>query len=306
MARKKKVNRQYKDTVFRLLFGKDRNELLNLYNAVNGTDYTNAEDLIINTLEDAICVSMKNDVSFVFQDILSLYEHQSTLNPNIPLRDLFYVSDLLQEMTSDMNLYGKKRLSIPAPHFIVFYNGTENVGDTREYRLSELFTKKDGRPQLELIVRIININDGQNNKVLKGCKTLQDYASFVAMVRKNRETMEIEDAVTMAVNNCIDRGILKTFLLKHKAKVIKMSIYEYDEKKQREFDREEGREEGRKEGLEEGLIILIQKKISKGKTLESIAEDLESTIEEIKPVYDVVSRYPADTDPKEILSEIKE
>lgn len=296
MKRKKKVNRKYKDTVFRILFGQDRNELLKLYNAVNGSDYTNVDDLEINTLEDAIYVTMKNDVSFVFQDQLSLYEHQSTLNPNLPLRDLFYVSDLLQEMTTDVNLYSSKITRIPTPHFVVFYNGTDEIRDVTQYRLSDMFVKKEKEFQLELIVTVVNINDGQSNKVLKNCETLRGYAKFVGKVRENQKTMSIRDAVTNAVNDCIAHDILREFLQKHKAQVIKMSIYEYDEKKQRDFDREEG--------IDIGRVILIQKKITKGKTIDAIADDLESTVEEIKPIYDAVIKYPTNTDPIAILANI--
>ena len=244
MVKKKNVNRKYKDTIFRMLFGNDRNELLKLYNAVNDSDYRNPDDLTINTLEEALFVSMRNDVSFVFQDDLNLYEHQSSLCPNLPLRDLFYVADLLHDMTVDMNIYGSKLLKIPTPRFIVFYNG-EDDPDEDEYRLSELFVKKEDHPQLELTVKIININDGQDNKVLRSCKTLQEYAKFVAMVRMNRKTMEIEDAVNTAVDDCIRLGILKDFLNMNRSKVIKTSLYEYNEEKQRKFDREEGREEER-------------------------------------------------------------
>ncbi len=245
MSKKKKVNKKYRDTVFRMIFGEDRNELLKLYNAVNDSDYTNADDLTINTLENAIYVGMKNDVSFVFQDELNLYEHQSTLNPNLPLRVLFYVADLLQEMTADKNIYGSKRLEIPTPHFLMFYNGEEDPGEISEYRLSAMFSKPEEYPQIELIVKIININDGQDNKVINGCKTLQEYAKFVAMIRENRKTMKPEKAVTKAVDDCIEQGILRDFLMKNKARAIKTSIYEYDAKRQRKFDKEEGREEER-------------------------------------------------------------
>ena len=290
---KKKVNRKYKDTVFRLLFGQNRRELLDLYNAVNDTHYTNADDLEINTLEDAIYVGMRNDISFVFRDELSLYEHQSTLSPNLPLRDLFYVADLLQDMTAELNIYGSNRLTIPTPEFYVFYNGEEDPGKIREYRLSEMFSKHRNEPYLELVVKIVNINDGQDNKVLDHCRTLREYAAFIAMIRENLKTTKPQEAVTKAVDDCIKQGILKEFLMKHKAQVIKMSIYEYDEKKQREFDREEGREEER--------ILLIQKKICKGKTLDVIADELEASVEEIKPIYDAVVKYPTGTDPKVII-----
>ena len=297
MARKKKVNRKYKDTVFRMLFGTNRSELLNLYNAVNDSNYTNADDLEINTLEDAIYVSMRNDISFVFCDSLNLYEHQSTLNPNLPLRNLFYVSDLLQEMTAEMNIYGSRRLEIATPRFIMFYNGEDDPGEVSEYRLSEMFVKAEEEPQLELIVKIVNINDGQNNRILNNCKTLREYSQFVAMIRTNRKTMGIEDAVRRTVDDCIRQDILRKFLLKHKTRVIKMSIlYEYDEKKQRRFDREEG--------AVVRLIELVQKKVAKNKAIETIADELETSVDEIRPIYEAVKAAPADADPREVYSKL--
>lgn len=119
-------NRNYKDTMFRILF-RDKDKLLSLYNAVNGTHYTDVENLRITTLENAIYMNMKNDLSFVFDFSLSIYEHQSTMNPNIPLRDLFYVSKVLQGLTKDEDLYGSKEVKVPTPRFIVFYNGREET-----------------------------------------------------------------------------------------------------------------------------------------------------------------------------------
>lgn len=296
MGRKKKVNRKYKDTLFRLIFGNDRNELLSLYNAVNDTDYTNADDLTVNTLADAIYVGMKNDVSFVFQDDLNLYEHQSTLNPNIPLRDLFYVTDLLHGMVDELSVYGSKRLTIPTPRFVMFYNGTKDTGAVKEYRLSEMFANREAEPQLELVVKIININDGQDNKVMKKCRSLREYARLVAMIRENRKIMDYEKAVAKAVNDCNEQGLLRELFSKYNMRIImKSMLYEYGGKKLREFDREEGREEER--------IILIQKKVAKGKNLDVIADELESSVEEIRPIYDVVVKYPSDT-PDEIFAKL--
>ena len=89
------VNRQYKDRLFKLIF-RDKKDLLQLYNAVNNTEYDNPEDIEVNTLEDVIYMGMKNDVSFLLTDILNLYEHQSTFNPNLPLRGLLYFARLFQ------------------------------------------------------------------------------------------------------------------------------------------------------------------------------------------------------------------
>ena len=121
------VNRKYKDTLFRLLFS-ERKHLLSLYNAVNETNYTNEEDLEINTLENVIYLKMKNDISFLFGFSLNLYEHQSSVNPNMPLRDLFYVADLLQKIVKDKNLYSSCLVGIPTPKFVMFYNGTDVRG----------------------------------------------------------------------------------------------------------------------------------------------------------------------------------
>ena len=110
----KKANRLYKSHLFVMIF-EDKEKLLELYNAVSGSDYRDPELLEINTLENAIYMSMKNDISFLIDARLSLYEHQSTYSPNLPLRFLFYLSDLYSGMTRDANLYGTKKVQIPPP-----------------------------------------------------------------------------------------------------------------------------------------------------------------------------------------------
>ena len=102
------VRRDYKARLFEMIF-RGKEELLGLYNAVNGTNYSNPDELEINTLENAIYLSMHNDVSFIIDSRLSLYEHQSTYSPNLPLRYLFYVSDLYSKMTKNSNLYESRK-----------------------------------------------------------------------------------------------------------------------------------------------------------------------------------------------------
>ena len=118
------VQRNYKDTVFRMLFN-DKENLLSLYNALNRTKYTDTDWLEITTLENAVYMNYKNDISFVFDFRLMIYEHQSTVNPNMPLRDLIYVTRVLQGRIRSEKLYGKSLIKIPAPKFIVFYNGVD-------------------------------------------------------------------------------------------------------------------------------------------------------------------------------------
>ncbi|MCR4762152.1 MAG: cell envelope integrity protein TolA [Lachnospiraceae bacterium] len=241
-----KTNRNYKDSVFRMLFGSDQKALLSLYNAVNGTSYNDPSQLEINTLEDAICAGMHNDVSFVFHDVVNLYEHQSTLNPNMPLRDLFYVSDLLKIMihnAGEEKIYGKTGITIPTPRFVIFYNGTEHHGDLTEIRLSDLFGNKEEHPQLELTVHLININEGEENQVLKNCRLMREYSVFVGTVRRYMQLYHDRDqAIGAAIDECINNGILERFLKKERAKVVSV-LYDYDEKKVREWQMKELEEE---------------------------------------------------------------
>ena len=251
-----KVQRNYKDTFFRMLF-KDKENLLSLYNALNGTDYTDVSRLEITTLENAVYMNYKNDVSFVFEHELLLYEHQSTVNPNMPLRDLFYVTDILQKRTYDKDLYSSKLISIPAPRFVVFYNGATYQPERHTLKLSDAYEKRQENPELELIVTMYNINHGCNREIMDACRTLKEYAMYVEQIRTYAKQMPLKEAVEKAVEHCIEAGILSDFLRKNKAEAIKVSIYEYDEelhmKSEREIWYNTGMEEGHKSGLAQGL-----------------------------------------------------
>ena len=155
-----KEQSKYKDTVFRMIF-KDKENLLSLYNAINGTDYKNPEELEITTLENALYMNMKNDMSCVMDFSLNLYEHQSTVNPNIPLRDLFYVSKILQGLIVKEDLYSSRRIQIPVPRFYMFYNGVKEMPEQWEMKLSESCIRPESGEtdsMLELTVKAFNIN----------------------------------------------------------------------------------------------------------------------------------------------------
>ena len=253
------VRRNYKDTVFHMLF-QEKAALLSLYNAVNGTCFTNADELEITTLENAIYMGMRNDVSCMFAFELSLYEHQSTVNPNMPLRNLFYVAQQLQKMVAEKNLYSSRNVQIPAPRFAVFYNGNTKMPERTEYRLSELFQKSMERPELELIVTVYNINPGMNQELLEACRLLKEYMLFTIKIRKNRQMMQLVDAINKAVEDCISEGILAEFLIAQRAEVVAMSIFEYDAEKHLRLEKEESYEEGREEGVKEGsnrMLLLL-------------------------------------------------
>ena len=288
--RRLRANRQYKDTVFRMLY-RDKENLLSLYNAMNDRNYTNPEELQIVTLENAIYMGMKNDLAFIMDMNLYLYEHQSTYNPNIPLRNLFYIADEYQRLVVQKSLYSTAIQKIPTPRFIVFYNGTKEVEDRSEFRLSSAYENPTEDPDLELRVTMLNVNDGHNDELMEHCRTLKEYAQYVARVRKYaaEPDMALEEAVERAVEECMKEGILEEFLARNKAEVIKMSIYEYDkefeEKKLRKAEYEAGRQDGIKIGQESGMVAgerKILKKLLKEMSVEEIADKLGENEETIR------------------------
>ena len=263
------ANRQYKDTVFRMLFSEKEN-LLSLYNAVTGNAYQNADDLKIVTLENTIYMGMKNDLAFMLETNIYLYEHQSTLNPNIPLRDLIYIGIEYQQYVDDKSLYSSRLQKIPAPKFMVFYNGTDAVDDRVELRLSNAYEHLAGEPDLELKVLMLNVNEGHNKELMEQCQTLKEYAIYVARVRKYTSEMNLNDAVARAIDECIKEGILVEFLRKNRSEVKMVSILEYDkeweEKKLRKAEYEAGRSEGIEIGKSEGIEIGKSEGIEIGKS----------------------------------------
>lgn len=251
-----KANRKYKDTVFRMLFS-DRNNLLSLYNAVNGSNYEDPDALEIVTLENAVYMGMKNDLAFIVDTGLFLYEHQSTYNPNMPLRDLFYISGEYQKLVNHKSLYSSVLQKLPAPNFIVFYNGSEREEDCWTNYLSESYENLAGEPNLELKVLTLNINEGHNPELMEQCQILREYAQYVAKVREYAREADLDTAVEQAVNDCIQNGILAEFLRKNKSEVIAMSIFEYDkeeeERKLRKAEYEAGVADGFNNGFNDGI-----------------------------------------------------
>ncbi len=247
--------RQTKDILFRLVFGNDRQALLQLYNALHGTAYTDPHELQIVTLDNAIYISRKNDLAFLLAGSINMYEHQSTLNPNMPVRFLIYLAQeyqLLVEST-DRSLYGSELIPLPTPQCVVFYNGTADTPDEYELRLSSAFSNQDVEPAVEVVVNVININYGHNEHLMQGCGLLSQYAQFVAVTREYANNYDNrEEAMNAAIEYCIGHGILEDILRKHRSQVLGSLLEEFDEKKYAKTLREEGYESGREAGYEAG------------------------------------------------------
>ena len=252
------VNRRFRDSFFQFLFGRDKARALELYNAVSGTDYTNAEELEIYTLEDVIYMKMKNDVSYLFAREISLYEHQSTVNPNMPLRGLMYFSDQYHKMFGhDPRIYSTRMLRIPLPQYYVVYNGDSKEWDeeSRKLRLSDMFEKElpeDEKGDFEWTATVINLNHGKNETLKSRSEILHGYCRLVDLVKEYRKKYALEQAIDRAVKQCIEEGILVEILREHESEVKRMCLTEFDEEAYIAMIRSEEREEGRAEGLAEG------------------------------------------------------
>ena len=250
----KQINQKYKDSLFRLLFGREdmKDNILSLYNALNNTSYSNPEDLEIRTLSDAVYIKMKNDVAFLIDSFLPLWEQQSTYNPNMPLRGLMYFSDLYNAYITDkeLNIYGTKLISIPTPQYVVFYNGDVSKPPIMTLRLSDSFMNKRDDNNFEWTAIMYNLNKGQNDELLFKCKPLSDYMTLVNYVKYYKKEHTIKEATDKAVTRCINENILKDILLKNRAEVMNMVITEFNEEVFVKGIREEGREEGQNSLIE--------------------------------------------------------
>lgn len=255
LQNRKQVHRNVKDRLFRYLFEKDREALLDLYNALNGTVYQDSSQLEIVTIESAVYVVMKNDLAFILTGTLNMYEHQSTYSPNLPVRFLIYLAQEYQTVAeqAEKSLYGTGLISLPTPKCVVFYNGTIEMPEEQIIRLSDAFEDKAVNADVELTVRVLNINHGHNRLLMERCRVLKEYSEFVEITRTcMREEKSTEMALAEAVDYCIENGILEKVLRENRAEVLGMLLEEFDVKKYERTLRGEGHEEGLREGMEFG------------------------------------------------------
>ena len=251
-----KLNRKYKDSVFVDLFSEDekaKENFLSLYNALHGTNLPLSSPVENIRLDNVIYMNIINDVScLVDGKIIVLAEHQSTINENMPLRFLEYIARLYEKLQAPTDRYVRKLSKIPTPEFYVFYNGTEDYPETTVLKLSDAFITKPEHAPLELTVQVLNINTDKANKVLAACKPLEEYSLFVEEVRKQTQ-LDPENGFTNAVKICIEKGILREYLMRKSREVINMLVAEYDYDTDIAVQREESLRIGIQQGIEQGI-----------------------------------------------------
>ena len=250
---------QYKDRLFRAIFSDPDHKdwLLSLYNAVNDSSYTNVDDLETTTLDDVIYMKMKNDISFIINNQMSLYEHQSTYSPNLPLRGFMYYAELLRTRYHDNKIYSSSRIKIATPNYIVFYNGDKDIGERKVLRLSDSFEVpvKNNDEVYEWTCIMLNINKGRNNKLIESCKALQDYVEYVNMIKENRKAgLDLNNAVEDALDVAVKQKFLNGYFERYRARIKAMSLTEYDEEEAKKVFHDDGYKEGVQAGLKKGLV----------------------------------------------------
>ena len=269
------MNRQYKDRLFKFIFGNPENKewTLSLYNAVNGSSYTNPDDIKLTTIEDAVYMNMKNDVSFLITDKMNFYEQQSTFNPNMPMRFLIYAGMVYSkyiETNKSYHKYSSLQQKAPTPRCICFYNGTDKKEDRTVLKLSDSFNSKS---DIEVQVTMINVNYGHNQELMKACRPLEEYAFFVERIRTNQKYVDtLEEAVDKALMDMPEDSLIKSFLIANQAEVKMMCITEYDEERTLNEIKEEwlaegmslGLSQGIKQGLSQGKLITLIELVEEG------------------------------------------
>ena len=249
------AQREYSDRLFSYIFGSEENKAwtLSLYNAVNGTNYTDPEAIRFNTIRQVLYLGMHNDTSFLVASEMNMYEQQSTYNPNMPVRMLQYAGNLYEKYFQEnhLNKFGKKLLPLPVPKLVVFYNGEDHQEEELVLHLSSSFPP-GADPDIMVRVRMLNINYGQSEEILSACRPLREYAWLIREIRNNRKSMDIEEAVNRALNGMPEEYEIKPFLEAHRAEVFGMLLTEYNEAEAMQLFREDGIEEGLEKGLEKG------------------------------------------------------
>lgn len=268
------ANRLYKDRVFKFIFGNPENKewTLSLYNAVNGSNYRNPDDIQFNTIEDAVYMSMKNDVSFIILDEMNLWEHQSSFNPNMPMRFLTYGTQLYEKYTATSGYYkfSRKLQRLPKPHCICFYNGTEEQPEQQVLKLSDAF---GGEGDIEVKVKMLNVNYGKNRALLETCQPLREYAWLVDRVREHQRVLQnLEAAVDASIDEMPDSFVIRTLIEAHRAGVKKMFLTEYDEEKMKEQERKEAFADGVDAGVAEANERVAADMLKKKYPLDAIKD----------------------------------
>jgi len=273
------ANREYKNSVFKNLFHDER-RALELYNALTGNRFTIGDGLCFTTLDNVLFMDRSNDISFTIGGKLVVcIEHQAGINKNMPLRALMYIARVYEKIIDSKAIYRTNLLTIPTPEFYVLYNGKAAYPDEATLKLSDAFryiSHSENLPSLELIVRVLNVNVGHNEKILKKCESLRGYAVFTGKIREYQQEagQPLDDTIAAVIDYCIANGILVEYLKINGSEVRNMLFTEFKMEEAQQVWLEEGREEGRLE--------TARSMFADGDSLEKIARNTGMPLDSLK------------------------
>jgi len=316
------TKRAYRDSLFRAIYsGNDERSkrwVLSLYNALTGKNHTDTSELEITTIEDVLYVSIKNDLSFLIDSQMCLFEHQSTVNPNMPLRGLLYFAQLYQKEIAKrkMDVFRSTLIKLPAPKFIVFYNGNTEQADVIKYKLSDAFIKEensqepehgkvknllaaphnDGKNDVEFewTATVININKNHNETIQKNCESLYHYCEFVDRVKASIEHgMEPRDAINEAVDFAIKGNFLDGYFKEQKMSIIANLLTDFNQEDYDRNRREEGYEIGIQDGIRQTAIANAKNLLNLSVAPEIVAQGCSLPLEQVLALKEELAREPA-------------
>ena len=285
-------NPEYKDRLFKFIFGRETEESkrwrLQLYNALNGTNITDPDELKINTIENVIYITMHNDISFLVDSEINLYEEQSSYNPNMPLRGYLYFAILYQMYLKEnnKNLISSSRVMIPTPRFYVFYHGGPKNPERWKMKMSDSFLNPDNSGDFQWTATVINLHPNHNSALNKNCTPLYHYVKFTSLISENRKSgMNKQEAIEKAIDYAIEKDFLEGFFKIHRAEVIGMCLTEFDEEEAKRIWHEDGYTEGLSQGLAKGeakkAIEAAKNLKQNGISVELIAKCIGLSVEEV-------------------------
>ena len=285
-------NPEYKDRLFKFIFGRETEESkrwrLQLYNALNGTNITDPDELKINTIENVIYITMHNDISFLVDSEINLYEEQSSYNPNMPLRGFLYFATLYQMYLKEnnKNLISSSRVMIPTPRFYVFYHGGPRNPERWKMKMSDSFLNPDNSGDFQWTATVINLHPDHNSTLNKNCTSLYHYVKFTSLISENRKSgMNKQEAIEKAIDYAIEKNFLEGFFKIHRAEVIGMCLTEFDEEEAKRIWHEDGYTEGLSQGLAEGeakkAIETAENLLKEGDSPEKVARCIGLPIETV-------------------------
>lgn len=265
--------RKYKDSLFRHIFN-DKKRLASLYLALSG-EAIRPRDIRINTLRGVFFNDVKNDISFRVGDkTVVLIEQQSSWNPNMPLRMLWYIARIYRNIVDRDMAYRSALVALPEPEFYVLYNGTQEQPPYQKQNLADAFGGK--KLKLDLEVDCYNINLAKGRQILEKCEELRAYSVFVAKVRELTAAGEtLTTAIRAAIRYCEDNDCLASYFKENESEVYDMVSFKWDDKRAQEIAQEEGEARGEARGIDLGIKKVALKMLRLGRKLADIMESTE-------------------------------